>query len=34
VPADGVVGDSTWSVSLHAASATLESKVGLQYVVN
>jgi peptidoglycan hydrolase-like protein with peptidoglycan-binding domain len=34
VPADGVVGDATWSVSLHAASATLESKVGLQYVVN
>ena len=34
VPADGVVGDATWSVSLHAASATLESKVGLQYVVD
>ena len=29
---DGVVGDQTWSVSLHAASATLESAVGLQYV--
>ncbi len=33
VAADGVVGDQTWSVSLHAASATLESVVGLQYVV-
>jgi peptidoglycan hydrolase-like protein with peptidoglycan-binding domain len=32
VAADGVVGDQTWSVSLHAASATLESAVGLQYV--
>ena len=31
--ADGVVGDSTWSVSLHAASATLETEVGLQYVI-
>ncbi len=30
---DGVVGDQTWSVSLHAASATLESAVGLQYVI-
>jgi peptidoglycan hydrolase-like protein with peptidoglycan-binding domain len=34
VPTDGVVGDETWSVSLHAASATLESVVGLQFVVN
>jgi peptidoglycan hydrolase-like protein with peptidoglycan-binding domain len=34
VTADGVVGDQTWSVSLHAASATLESAVGLQYVVD
>jgi peptidoglycan hydrolase-like protein with peptidoglycan-binding domain len=34
VPEDGVVGDRTWAVSLHAASATLESEVGLQYVVN
>src|SRR6266566_2018637 len=25
VPSDGVVGDQTWAVSLHAASATLES---------
>jgi peptidoglycan hydrolase-like protein with peptidoglycan-binding domain len=33
VPADGVVGDQTWDVSLHAASATLESAVGLQFVV-
>jgi peptidoglycan hydrolase-like protein with peptidoglycan-binding domain len=31
VPADGVIGDRTWSVSLHAASATLESRVGLQF---
>jgi peptidoglycan hydrolase-like protein with peptidoglycan-binding domain len=34
VPHDGVVGDQTWSVSLHAASATLESEVGLQFVIN
>jgi peptidoglycan hydrolase-like protein with peptidoglycan-binding domain len=33
VPADGVVGDQTWSVSLHAASATLESAVGLNFVL-
>ena len=33
VSADGVVGDQTWAVSLHAASATLETAVGLQYVV-
>ncbi len=33
VTADGVVGDQTWAVSLHAAGATLESAVGLQYVV-
>jgi peptidoglycan hydrolase-like protein with peptidoglycan-binding domain len=32
VPSDGVVGDRTWAVSLHAASATLESAVGLQFV--
>jgi peptidoglycan hydrolase-like protein with peptidoglycan-binding domain len=31
VAADGVVGDQTWDVSLHAASATLETAVGLQY---
>jgi peptidoglycan hydrolase-like protein with peptidoglycan-binding domain len=30
---DGIVGDQTWSVSLHAASATLESVVGLQFVI-
>lgn len=33
VTADGTVGDQTWAVSLHAASATLESAVGLQYAV-
>jgi peptidoglycan hydrolase-like protein with peptidoglycan-binding domain len=32
VASDGVVGDQTWAVSLHAASATLESVVGLQFV--
>jgi peptidoglycan hydrolase-like protein with peptidoglycan-binding domain len=32
VTVDGVVGDQTWSVSLHAAGATLETTVGLQYV--
>ena len=31
VSADGIVGDQTWSVSLHAMSATLESAVGLQF---
>jgi peptidoglycan hydrolase-like protein with peptidoglycan-binding domain len=31
VPSDGVVGDQTWAVSLQAASATLETAVGLQY---
>ena len=30
---DGIVGDQTWAVSLHAASATLESVVGLIFVV-
>jgi peptidoglycan hydrolase-like protein with peptidoglycan-binding domain len=34
VAADGIVGDQTWSVSLHAASATLETQVGLQFVVD
>jgi peptidoglycan hydrolase-like protein with peptidoglycan-binding domain len=34
VAADGIVGDQTWSVSLHAASATLESAVGLQFVID
>jgi peptidoglycan hydrolase-like protein with peptidoglycan-binding domain len=33
VAADGIVGDQTWAVSLHAASATLESVVGLQYAI-
>jgi peptidoglycan hydrolase-like protein with peptidoglycan-binding domain len=33
VSADGIVGDQTWSVSLHAASATLETQVGLEYVI-
>jgi peptidoglycan hydrolase-like protein with peptidoglycan-binding domain len=33
VASDGVVGDQTWAVSLHAASATLESAVGLQFVI-
>lgn len=33
VAVDGVVGDQTWDVSLHAASATLESAVGLQYII-
>ena len=33
VTSDGVVGDQTWAVSLHAASATLESAVGLQFVI-
>jgi peptidoglycan hydrolase-like protein with peptidoglycan-binding domain len=34
VAVDGVVGDQTWSVSLHAASSTLETAVGLNFVVN
>ncbi|GAA1928363.1 hypothetical protein GCM10009689_03930 [Brevibacterium antiquum] len=29
---DGVVGDETWSVEMHAASATLETAVGLKWV--
>jgi peptidoglycan hydrolase-like protein with peptidoglycan-binding domain len=33
VTSDGIVGDQTWAVSLHAASATLESAVGLQYAI-
>jgi hypothetical protein len=33
VAQDGVVGDQTWSVSLHAASATLETAVGLQFAI-
>jgi len=34
VTADGVVGDQTWSVSLHAAGATLETAVGLNFVID
>jgi len=34
VDPDGVVGDATWAVSLHAASATLETAVGLEFVVD
>ena len=34
VSADGIVGDETWAVSLHAASATLETAVGLEYVID
>jgi len=34
VAADGIVGDQTWSVSLHAASATLETAVGLRFVID
>ena len=33
VTADGIVGDETWSVSLHASNATLETEVGLKYVI-
>jgi len=33
VSADGIVGDQTWSVSLRAASATLETEVGLNFVI-
>lgn len=32
VTVDGVVGDQTWAVSLHAASQTLETAVGLNFV--
>lgn len=31
VDVDGIVGDTTWSVPLHAASATLETAVGLKW---
>lgn len=34
VRADGIVGDSTWSISLHAAGATLETQVGLKFVTS
>ena len=33
VTVDGIVGEQTWDVSLHAMSSTLESAVGLQYVI-
>jgi peptidoglycan hydrolase-like protein with peptidoglycan-binding domain len=33
VSADGVVGDRTWAVNLGALSATLETEVGLEFVV-
>jgi peptidoglycan hydrolase-like protein with peptidoglycan-binding domain len=32
VTADGIVGDRTWDVSLHAMMKDLESAVGLEYV--
>lgn len=34
VKQDGIVGDQTWAVSLHALSATLESTVGLNFVLD
>jgi peptidoglycan hydrolase-like protein with peptidoglycan-binding domain len=34
VDVDGIVGDQTWSVPLDAAMATLESAVGLQFVID
>lgn len=34
VDVDGVVGEQTWDVSLHAMSATLETEVGLNFVVD
>ena len=33
VTQDGIVGDQTWDVSLHAASSTLETAVGLNFVI-
>jgi peptidoglycan hydrolase-like protein with peptidoglycan-binding domain len=33
VGVDGIVGEQTWDVSLHALSATLETQVGLQFVI-
>ena len=33
VGVDGVVGENTWDTSLHAMSKTLETEIGLQYVV-
>jgi peptidoglycan hydrolase-like protein with peptidoglycan-binding domain len=34
VTVDGIVGDQTWSASLRAAGATLESGVGLNFVID
>jgi peptidoglycan hydrolase-like protein with peptidoglycan-binding domain len=34
VTADGIVGDQTWSVPLGAANATLESAVGLNFIID
>ena len=31
---DGIVGERTWDVSLHALSATLETEVGLNFVID
>jgi peptidoglycan hydrolase-like protein with peptidoglycan-binding domain len=33
IASDGVVGDQTWGISLHAAGATLETAVGLRYAI-
>jgi peptidoglycan hydrolase-like protein with peptidoglycan-binding domain len=33
VARDGIVGEQTWDVSLHAMSATLETQVGLEFVI-
>jgi peptidoglycan hydrolase-like protein with peptidoglycan-binding domain len=33
VPVDGIVGDQTWTVLMGAAGATLESVVGLEFVI-
>ena len=33
VGVDGKVGDQTWTVLMHAAGATLESLVGLEFVI-
>jgi len=33
VKVDGIVGDYSWSVSLHSASATLKTAVGLNFII-
>jgi hypothetical protein len=33
VQVDGIVGDQTWAVPLGEGSASLESQVGLQFVI-